>query len=121
MLLMSTMTQINSHAGFDARIKRVRHSHAKMAQGYDAKVGRDGLIVFRPKRRRKSIPWRPLLVLLAAFIGFKVFVLMQIGDIAYQERVDTLAAGTAVERAGAYAMQIDPVTRAIAAQIAPLI
>lgn len=121
MLMMSTMTQINSHAGFAARIKRVRHSHAKMAQGYDARVGRDGLIVFRPKRRRRSIAWRPLMLLIAAFIGFKVFVLIQIGDITYQERVDRLAAGSVVEQAGAYFMQIDPVTRAVAAQVGPLL
>lgn len=121
MLVMSTMTQINSPAAFAARIKRVRNTHAKMARGYDAKVGRDGLIVFRPRRQRRSIAWRPLLLLIAAFFGFKVLVLMQIGDMAYQQRVDTLAAGGVAEQAGAYFMQIDPVTRAIAAQIAPLI
>ena len=92
-----------------------------MARGYDAKVGRDGLIVFRPRRQRRSIAWRPLVLLIAAFFGFKVFILMQIGDLAYQQRVDTLTAGGLAEQIGAYFMQIDPVTRAVAVQITPLI
>lgn len=103
------------------RLKRVQNNHSRMARGYDAKVGRDGLIVFRPKRKRRSIPARALLVTIAAFFGFKVLVLMSIGDIAYDERVAALASGSAAERAGAIVMQIDPLTRSIADQLAPLI
>jgi hypothetical protein len=121
MLLMSIVTQSNSQGAFDARIKKVRHSHTRMARGYDAKVGRDGLIVFRPKRRRRSVPIRALFVAITAFFGFKVLVLLSLGDIAYQERVDTLAVGSIAEQAGAYVMQIDPVARTIAEQLAPLL
>ncbi|MFX0542812.1 hypothetical protein ACEWPM_013890 [Roseovarius sp. S4756] len=117
---MST-THTNTPEGFDARIKKVQKSHSRLARGYDAKVGSDGLIVFRPKRRRPGIPVRGIVLGLAAFFGFKALVLMQLGDIAYQDRVDGLAAGSAAEKAGAWIMQIDPVTEVIAAQIAPLI
>ncbi|WP_324751791.1 hypothetical protein [Roseovarius sp. Pro17] len=117
---MSTMTRINSPKGFEARITKVRRSHSRLAHGYEAKVGRDGLIVFRPKRRRRGVPLRSLIILIAAFVGFKVLVLMQIGDISYQERVNALASGTAPERIGAFAMQIDPVTRIIVQQVVPL-
>ena len=103
------------------RLKKVRRNHTRMARGYDAKVGRDGLIVFRPKRKRRALPVRALLVTIAGFIAFKVLVLMSIGDIAYEERVAALAAGSVAEQAGAFVMQIDPVTQIIAAQLAPLI
>lgn len=105
---------------FDTRIKRVRRNHMRMARGYDAKVGRDGLIVFRPRRRKASFRFRSLFLLVAAFLAFKVVVLMQIGVDAYQLRIDRLEAGTAVEQVGAYAMQIDPVTRAVVTGLAPL-
>ncbi len=113
---MSTTTD----KGFDARIKKVQRSHLRMARGYDAKVGRDGLIVFRPRRRKASLPLRSLALLVAAFFGFKVLVLMQIGDLTYQTRIDAMMSGSVVELAGAYVLQIDPVTRLIAQQLAPL-
>lgn len=113
---MSSMTD----KGFDTRIKKVQRGHVRMARGYKAKVGRDGLIVFRPKRRKISLPLRSLIVLIVAFFGFKVLVLMQIGDLTYQARMDALMGGSLVEQAGAYLLQLDPVTRMIAAQLTPL-
>lgn len=106
--------------GFDARIKRVQRNHLRMARGYEAKVGRDGLIVFRPKRRKPRLPVRGLVVLIAAFFAFKVLVLMQIGDVAYQARVDAMMSGSFDERMGGIVLQIDPLTRTIAWQLAPL-
>jgi hypothetical protein len=105
--------------GFNTRIKKVQRNHARMARGYSAKVGHDGLIVFRAKRHRPNLRVRGLLVLIAAFVGFKVFVLMQIGDLAYQARIDALMSGSVAEQVGAYALQLDVVTRTIAAQLAP--
>ncbi|HEY9037380.1 MAG TPA: hypothetical protein VIN05_00320 [Roseovarius sp.] len=111
---------MTSDRGFDARIKKVKRNHLRMARGYEAKVGRDGLIVFRPKRRKPRLPLRGLAILIAAFFGFKVLVLMQIGDLAYQARIDAMMSRSTAERVGAYALQIDPVTRTIARQLAPL-
>lgn len=106
--------------GFDARIKKVQRNHVRMARGYDAKVGRDGLIVFRPKRQKARLPLRSLIVVAVAFIGFKVLVLMQIGDAAYQARIDAMMTGSMGEQAGGYVLQLDPVTRTVAEQLAPL-
>lgn len=118
---MSTITD----NGFETRIMKVRRNHASMARGYDAKVGRDGLIVFRPKRRKaglplRNLPLRGLFLLVAAFFGFKVLVLLQIGDLAYQTRIDAMMSGTIAERAGAWALQIDPLTRTIVQQLAQM-
>ncbi|PVA10502.1 hypothetical protein DC366_09025 [Pelagivirga sediminicola] len=110
-------TTINKE--FDARIKKVQRNHLRMARGYDAKVGRDGLIVFRPKRRRPSLPLRSLALLLVAFFAFKIFVLMQIGDLAYQARIDAMMDGSLPVQLGAYALQIDPLMRIVATQLAP--
>ncbi len=113
---MSTTT----NNGFDARIKKVQRNHLRMARGYEAKVGRDGLIVFRPKRRKPRLPLRGLAILIAAFFGFKVLVLMQLGDLMYQARVDAMMSGSFTERMGAVALQIDPLTQTIAQQLTPL-
>lgn len=112
---MSTTTE----KGFDARIRKVQRNHVRMARGYDAKVGRDGLIVFRPRRRKTRLPLRVLLLTVIAFIGFKVLVLMQIGDLAFQARIDAMMSGTVAEQIGGYILQLDPLTRLIADQLAP--
>ncbi len=112
---MSTTTD----DGFDARIKRVKRTHLRMARGYDAKVGKDGLIVFRPRRRKLRLPLRGLFTLVAAFVGFKVLVLLQLGDLVYQARVEAMLTGSLPEWLGAQALGIDPVTRIIAGQLAP--
>ncbi len=121
MLFMPASIQINSHDGFNARLKKVQRSHSKLARGYSASVGRDGLIVFRPKRRRPGLPLRGIALALIAFFGFKALILMQLGETSYQARASALAAGNFGEQVGAWMMQLDPITRAIAAQIAPLI
>ncbi|MFD0860175.1 hypothetical protein [Roseovarius aquimarinus] len=118
---MSSTSQFNSQDGFNARLKKLRKSHTRMARGYNATVGRDGLIVFRPRPRRRGLPLRGIALTIAAFFAFKVLVLLNLGEPSYQARAAELAAGTAVEQAGAWLMQIDPFTRLIAQQIAPLI
>ncbi len=118
---MSTSSQFNSQDGFNARLKKVRRSHDRLARGYKAKVGRDGLIVFQPKRRRAGLPVRGILLTVVAFFAFKALVLLHLGDVAYSERADALAAGTVAEQVGAWVMQIDPVTHTIVTQIAPLL
>ncbi len=91
-----------------------------MARGYDAKAGRDGLIVFRPKRRKARLPLRGLAILAITPLCFKGLVLMKIGDLAYQARVDALTSGSMAEQIGGYLLQIDPVTRFLAGQFAAL-
>lgn len=108
--------------GFDTRISKVRDDHLRMARGYDARVGHDGLIVFHPKRRKsrkKGFHLRALLLLPLALVGFKVLVLMQVGDASYQTRLDAMNAGTMPERAGAFVLQVDPVTRTVADHLKP--
>lgn len=118
---MSTSTQINSQDEFNDRLKKLRRSHSRLARGYNAQVGRDGLIVFRPRRRRSGLPLRGILLTVAAFFGFKVLVLMHLGEVTYTERAAELMNGSAAEQIGGWLMHIDPVTAAIQAQIVPLL
>ncbi len=110
-----------SEKGFTARIKNVQRGHARMAHGYDSKVGRDGLIVFRPKRRKRSFPLRGLMLMIVGLLCFKGLVMAQFGAATYDARVDNLRQGTMLEQAGAVIMQADPVSRFIAIKAAPLL
>ncbi len=107
--------------GFGTRLKNVERKHAKMARGYDCKVGRDGLIVFKPKRRRARFPWKGLMLLAIGVLSFKGLVIAYTGDDAYDQRVAELRVGTMPEQFGAVVMQTDPVSAMIATQIRPFL
>jgi hypothetical protein len=111
---------ITTQNGFSDRLKKVSRKHARMANGYDAKVGRDGLIVFRPKRRKRGMPIRGHMLVGAAFLGFKALMIVQLGASTYDARVQALQDGTTLEQAGAFVMQADPISVGLAAQMAPL-
>nr|WP_263618922.1 hypothetical protein [Ruegeria profundi] len=102
---------------FDRRIHRLNKKHAKLSRGYRATMRKDGLVVMKPQRVRSAVPAKLLLICLAGLFAFKVFLLSSLGSSAYQYRVDNLALGTPVEQAGAWVMQIDPVSAFLATQI----
>ncbi len=106
--------------GFSARLRKVQRSHARMARGYHSKVGADGLIVFRPKRRKMSFPLRGFVLLIMGVLVFKGLIMAQSGADVYAARIDALKQGTALEQAGAVLMYADPVTQAVARKTSPL-
>jgi len=113
---MSSMSQ----NGFGARIKNVQRKHMRMAHGYDAKVSRDGLIVFRPKRRKVGIPLRWIVVALAGAIFFKGLIIANLGVAAYADRVEALRGGSAINQIGAFVMQPDRASVYISGKLAPI-
>lgn len=106
------------HQGFRARLRRIDLKHARLDRGYVGRIRDDGLIVFKPKRRMPTIPLRGLLYLVLGFVFFKAVLVAHLGAITYQERLDALAAGNPLERAGAYVMHPDPVTGLLAGYVA---
>ena len=54
-------------------------------------------------------------------ILYKAVMLAWLGDASYLDRLNELNNGTIAEQAGAWVLQIDPVTRAIADFVQPLI
>ncbi|MDX5383006.1 MAG: hypothetical protein LPJ92_08270 [Rhodobacterales bacterium] len=99
---------------FDNRIRRINRKRVNMAGGYVSVVGDDGLIVVKPRRKRARLPIRSFLFLAIGLVGFKAMILAGLGQPVYEDRLEKLRAGSTVERAGAWVMQMDPVTSALA-------
>ena len=106
---------------FNARLRRIDTQHAQLERGYVGNVRPDGLIVFKPRRQRRSIPWRGLLYLVLGFVFFKAVVFAHLGGVTYEARITRLAEGHVLEQAGAMVMQPDTLTRAMAGYLAPVL
>jgi len=106
---------------FQARLKQINRKHEAMSGGYSAKLRPDGLLVVKPHRVQSRISARTLVFFTAAFLVFKGFLMAALGFGSYDERVQTLAAGSGLERAGAFIMQADPVSVFIAQKIGPVL
>lgn len=109
----------NAYQGFDNRLKRISRKRARMTNGYVSQVGRDGLIVFRPRRREGGFPVKGLLLLAVGFFCFKGLLLAHLGEQTFEARVADLSSGSVVEQAGAYLMKSDPISLGIAQQVRP--
>ncbi len=107
---------------FARRLQRIEKRHRKLAHGYVRLKNVDGLLIPVPGRRlhRRSFPLAGLLMTLAALTAFKAFLLAYHGPIIYAGNLDILASGNAAERAGAWIMSADPLTRWLAGQFALL-
>ncbi|SMO93441.1 hypothetical protein [Ruegeria faecimaris] len=106
---------------FDQRVHRLNKKHSKMTRGYRATMRKDGLVVMKPQRVQSAVPAKALLICLAGLFAFKTLLLTSLGSSAYQYRVDSLAQGTEVEKAGAWIMQIDPVSQALSSQLSKVL
>lgn len=106
---------------FNTRLRRIDTHHARLERGYVGKVRPDGLIVLKPRRQRRAIPWRGLLYLVLGFAFFKAAVFAHLGGVTYEARVAQLADGRVIEQAGAAVMQPDPLTRWMAGYLAPVL
>jgi len=113
----------SSYVKFNKRLRKIDGRHRKQADGYVQMVERDGILVPKSRRsaRRRNFPFRGVLLTLAVFFVLKGLMLAHFGPTSYGERVEKLARGSAVEQAGAWAMQADPATVWIADQISPFL
>lgn len=103
---------------FNQRVGRIHQKHRKMSRGFVELVERDGLLVPRSGRRqRRSFPLKGLILALVGFMVFKGLLYSQVGATTFGTRLDNLSSGSAIEKAGAWVMQADPVTIWIAEQI----
>ncbi|WP_275394019.1 hypothetical protein [Aliiroseovarius sp. Z3] len=99
---------------FQKRVRGISRQHRRLSQGYVQLVERDGLLVPSKPRLRRGFPIKGLTLTLVGFMLFKGFLFGQVGAINYNDRVDRLSNGSMIEQAGAWIMQDDPVTTAIA-------
>lgn len=109
------------HDVFQKRVNVLTNKHRAMANGYTASIRYDGLIVVEPKRPRRGIPLRIVLFLALGFVIFKTAMLILMGNEIYTDRVALLSDGTTVESIAAWLMQADPVTKALADILRPLL
>lgn len=106
---------------FKNRLRRLERKHTAMSKGYQTKLRADGLIVMTPRRSGPRVSGRSVILFLLAFFVFKGFLIANIGVAGYDERVAKLETGNAVEVAGAWVMQVDPLSELIAQKIGPVL
>lgn len=106
---------------FEERHRAVTNRHRQLARGYVTKLGKNGLIEHHPRKSLPKMSFPTFTVLLVGFLAFKAFLLASLGDAEFSARVDALANGTVFERAGAWVMQIDPLSQWIVAHLLPLL
>lgn len=99
---------------FERRLRRIVKNHQRMANGVVHSVDSNGLIVSRPKVYNPRFPLRGLLLLVATALMFKGYIYASLGAVTYDERVAGLSEGTLIEQAGAWIMQADTATLAVA-------
>ncbi|PRY22647.1 hypothetical protein CLV78_106188 [Aliiruegeria haliotis] len=106
---------------FEGRIKRIEKINRR-GGGFEA-VGTLGQSFYT--RARKRTQRRPLLrstiVVLMVMVTFKGFLLAANGETAYTAKLEALQEGTAVQKAGSFVMAIDPLTRAVATWVKPIV
>lgn len=99
---------------FQKRLRRIVREHQRMSNGVSHVMRDDGLIVARPRVYNPKFPLRGLVLLLGAALLFKGYILASLGATLYGERVAQLAEGSIIEKAGAWIMQPDVATSAVA-------
>lgn len=106
---------------FDRRMSRISRRHSKLSHGYVTKVMDDGMVVAKPRRRSKMGAARAVAILLLVLVVFKGVLHAQLGGAEYQQRIEALASGSAVEKAGAIVMAADPGTVWISGKVSSLV
>ena len=85
---------------------------------YMTLVDKNGLIQVVPRARKsRSLSLAPLkfmLILAVLLTVFKAVALINVGVSNYEDEIALLKSGNVVEQAGAFVLQVDPVTHVIA-------
>ncbi len=112
---------IDSRREFHKRQRAVQKKHVRMARGYVTKLERNGVITQKPDVKAPARGLRVVLFLALLFLAFKSFVLASLGIEDYTLRLAKLETGSTVEQAGAWLMQLEPVSLKLAELVAPLL
>ena len=82
------------------------------------RVQEDGLVVdvaqSNKSAARSLLPIKGLAIAGVIFLGFKSFLLAELGDAEYLDRIEQMKTGSALEVATAFLLDVDPATEAIA-------
>ena len=81
----------------------------------EKRVTEDGLVVHVAKTKSSSlIPYRGILTGMVLFVLLKGFVLAELGEPIYQERIENLRSGSAIEVLMAFGLDVDPASKMVA-------
>ncbi|WP_299782317.1 hypothetical protein [uncultured Roseobacter sp.] len=108
---------MTDYAQFEKRLAVLSTKHKKMARGYTAKIGPDGLITVEPKRARFPIRPRTIVFTVVGILLFKSLMIVSTGLATYEGRIERLEAGTMFEQVVAWVMQPDVVSSYMAETI----
>jgi hypothetical protein len=102
---------------FYGRLGRIERIH-DAGGGFEAD-GTLGMSYYNARRRplRRAGLLGPLVLVATTIVVIKASVFATIGAERYEERLAALRAGASVEQVGAYVLQADPLTVAVAGQI----
>ena len=104
---------------FYKREQALRRKHIRMSQGYVTRMSKNGTIEQVPDSKAGGTGVRLILKAALVVLAFKVLAFAWLGETQYLNNVDALSQGAIYERAGAWIMQADPVTRTLAGFIMP--
>ncbi|MBW4707622.1 hypothetical protein KX928_07465 [Roseobacter sp. YSTF-M11] len=111
----------DTYAQFEKRVAVVSDKHRKLARGYVARIGKDGLITVEPKRAKFPIRPRAVVAAVAGVLIFKALMIVTTGLGIYESRIEALSSGTVFETGAAWVMQADPVSRYMAENIVKML
>lgn len=100
---------------FHGRLRRVYKMHRR-GYGFEA-AGTLGRSYYSRRAPVRINLLRPAMLVVAIVILTKAVFLSMIGEVDYNDRLSRLQGASAIERAGAYVMQVDPATAFIAEQL----
>ncbi len=108
-----------SYAEFHDRLARIYRKQEKTGRmGREAVViDRGGYVIVRGAGRRRGIPWAGLFTITVSFFVIKGILMSQYGPDFYSQNIVRLSGGSTVEKAAAWTMGPDPVSRWVATQI----
>lgn len=106
------MSDTLSH--FDKRVRKISRRNRRLARGSRKYIDAVGIVRERPAARMSAIPFKGLFLTAFSFFAFKGFLLAAQGPERYDDRLQILQDGIAFERAGAWMMQVDPITQRFA-------
>ncbi|MCB2126938.1 MAG: hypothetical protein H6897_04670 [Rhodobacteraceae bacterium] len=106
---------------FYGRLGRIERTH-EAGGGFEAD-GTLGMSYYNSRRRptRRFGLLGPLVLVAMTVIAIKAAVLATIGPERYEERLVALHAGSSVEQGGAWVLQADPLTVALAERLRAVI
>ena len=99
---------------FYKRIRQIQRQHRRLAHGFALRIDENNLIVPRPHYVSFAFPWRGLCAAFLVALGFKAYLMVALDAQTYASKIDALAQGHAVEQVGAWMMQPDPASGAMA-------